>query len=139
MAFKPEFIYTPQPPMGGKVYLVDRPGLFVLEVGPGTLITDACTHAGGGAMRILDGVPNDDGYFPALPQAIDFPTPSDYREAFGRRHGRELLRKSPVVMGSWMLNGGFHHGLTIEVSGAHDGCVAPVASIVWMPFRGKVA
>lgn len=147
MTFKPEFIVTPQPPMGAKAYLIERSGLFVLEVGPGTLITDACTHAGAGSMLIMDGVPDANGYFPDAPEqptddAMAYATPDDrdralagHREAFGRRHGRHLLRKSPVVMGSWMLNAGFHNGLTVEVSGGHEG-MAPVATIVWMPWRG---
>lgn len=144
MTFKPEFIVTPQPPMGAKAYLIERSGLFVLEVGPGTLITDACTHAGAGSMLIMDGVPDGNGYFPDPPAELLTMPPgiseheflASYREAFGKRHGRHLLRKSPTVMGSWMLNAGFHNGLTVEVSGGHEG-MAPVATIVWQPFRQR--
>lgn len=137
---KPEFIVTPQPPQGCKCFLIERIGLFVLEVGPGTLITDACTHAGAGSMLIMDGVPDERGYFPEAPKPpmiTDEPPIStqEWREAYGKRHGRVLLRKSPVVMGSWMLNAGFHNGLTIEVSGGHNE-MSPVASIVWQPFKG---
>ncbi len=149
MSRKPEIIMVPQPPMGCPSYLIERPGMFVLHVGPGTLITDACTHAGAGSMMIYDGVPDENGYFPEAPPVPEegkawqvrtadgfrLADLSEWREAYGRRHGRELLRKSPVVMGSWMLNAGFHNGLTVDVSGGHEG-MAPVATIVWTPFRG---
>ena len=49
-------IEVPTPVMGGKAWLLDDKGLFVLERGRGTLITLACTHAGAGGIEIIDGV-----------------------------------------------------------------------------------
>src|SRR5690349_2652257 len=57
-------IIVPAPPMGGKTWVLKQKGLFVLEVGPGTLRTIACTHAGSGALEVLDGVPDASGFFP---------------------------------------------------------------------------
>jgi hypothetical protein len=140
----PERVFVAQPPMGAKVYVIERPGLFVLEEGPGTLITDACTHAGAGGLVIYDGMPDNQGYFPESEKPTDdataYATPGDRDAAFdryGKRHGRELLRQPAAVMGSWMLNAGFHNGLTIDVSGGHMD-LYPVASIVWQPFRRAV-
>ena len=143
----PERIVVAQPPMGGKAYVTERPGLFVLEVGPGTLITDACTHAGGGGLVLYDGIPDENGYFPVdgeapLPFQGEEGSPDHAvwlraSEAYGKRHGRELLRQPSAVMGSWMLNAGFHNGLTLDVSGAHSD-MYPVATIVWQPFRVRV-
>lgn len=132
---KPELIVVPQPVMGGKAWLIERPGMFILERGPGTLITMACTHAGGGSLVMIDGVPDENGHFPA---EVATPDPSDLAalEAFGKRHGRQFYKANPVVMGSWMLNGGFHNGLTVAVSGAHQG-MAPIATIVWQPWRAR--
>jgi hypothetical protein len=133
--FKPERIFVSQPPMGGKAHLIERPGLFVLEVGPGTLITDACTHAGGGAIVIIDGVPDANGHFDDV--AVPAPdSPPEVFDAWGKRNGREYFRANPVVMGSWMLNAGFHNGLTVHVTGAHQG-LAPIATLVWTAFRAR--
>jgi hypothetical protein len=137
------YIDIPAPPMGGCCYLLEAKGLFVLHTGPGTLRTIACTHGGSGAIEVLDGIPDDNGFFPdeALtePQAIDFAAPSDYfdaRNAYHSRRGRALYRANPVVMGSWMLDSGFIHGLTIRAQGGSTSACA-IASIVWMPFRQR--
>ena len=132
--FKPERIIVPQPPMGCKCFLIEKPGMFVLEEGPGTLITDACTHAGAGALTIIDGVPNEQGFFPDEPIREHYDEVM-FHELMGKRHGREMVRFPVVVMGSWMLNAGFHNGLTISVAGGHSD-LSPIATIVWMPFRG---
>lgn len=137
----PEHIYLPQPPAGCKAWLLERPGCFVLERGPGTLITDACTHAGSGSLMLIDGIPDERGYFPA---EIPAPTPGSdewmaWCEANGKRNGRPFFRANPVVMGSWMLNAGFLHGLTVIVPGGHVQSACPVATIVWQPYRVRVA
>lgn len=139
----PTRVLVAQPPMGGKCFVLDGPGIFVLEEGPGTLITDACTHAGAGGLVLYDGVPDERGYFPdadmekPTEDPTAYATPGDRDLAFerwGKRHGRELLRQPTAVMGSWMLNAGFHNGLTVDVTGGHME-LYPVASIVWQPFR----
>ena|ERR1700693_3292141 len=137
---KPVHIHIPQPIMGGKAWLLDQIGVFVLERGPGTLITVACTHAGAGSVKIIDGVPNDDGFFinpDDVPAAQpDFGVGPDVLEKWGKRNGREYYRPNPMVMGSWMMNAGFHNGLTVHVPGGHNS-IAPVATIVWQPFRKR--
>src|SRR5262249_11131952 len=40
----------------------------------------------------------------------------------------------PVVMGSWMCDGGFSHGLTLRAYGGVESAAA-VASIVWVAFK----
>lgn len=120
---KPEYIDVPLPQIGGKAWLMDRPGIFVLETGEGTMRTLACTHFGAGNIAIYDGIPNDEGYFQDIPE--DDP-------AYPMRNGRPFYRANPAVLGSWMLDAGFIHGLTIEVTGGHEG-ISPIGTIVWMP------
>lgn len=124
---KPIRIHLPMPPIGSKCYLLESPGLYVLEEGPGVLRTMPITHAGSGSLVIYDGFPDKDGNFPGRASEDD--------AAF---NGREIFRQVPVVMGSWMMDGGFIHGLTAFLDcGAHS--IRPVASIVWMPYRQRQA
>ena len=116
-------IELPMPPMGGKIWLLESKGIFVLERGPGTLRTLACTHAGSGMLVAIDGVPDENGFFPEISN-----TPA--------HNGRPIYRANPVVMGSWMLDGGFVHGLTIRAEGGNEASLA-IASIVWAPVRGR--
>ncbi len=152
---RPEIIELPLPPIGGKCWLLDRKGLFVLERGPGTFRTAAVTHAGSGQFEIIDGIPDEHGFFPEenMPEPEPY-TPEEYRAlmdgtaddavlarrdamiAYGRRNGRSFHKHNPVVMGSWMLDAGFIHGLSVRVVGEHTG-VNAFASLVWMPFKAR--
>jgi hypothetical protein len=116
----------PMPPLGGKCWVLDKKGQFVLERGPGTLRTIACTNAGSGSLLILDGVPDENGELPM--QMLEIPG------YIG--NGRQLYKANPPVMGSWMLDAGFQHGLTIRNIGGQDSAPA-MASIVWVPFKAK--
>lgn len=134
-------IELPAPPMGGKCWLLERKGTFVLERGAGVLRTIACTHAGAGSLEVLDGIPNDDGFFSDEEMREPKREPDEPEEEyvarmlkFGTRAGRPFYRASPVVMGSWMLDAGFNHGLTLRVSGGHEAACA-IASVVWMPIK----
>jgi hypothetical protein len=101
----------PMPKQGGKIWLLEAKGMFLLERGPGTLRTICCTGAGSGTLIAVDGVPEDlsaDAWVP-------------------------IYKANPVVMGSWMLDGGFTRGLTLIHRG---GPVPASASVVWVPFRG---
>jgi len=122
---KPQRIILPRPRMGGKIWLLDEQGVFILEEGEGIIRTIACTHAGTGTLQVFDGVPDENGFFPDedLPE-----TDPKYEQ----RNGRPIYRATPTVMGSWMQDGGFYHGLTVFHTGGHEnaGCCA---SIVWMP------
>lgn len=126
------FIEIPlrQPIMGGKAWVIEESGLFVLERGGGVLRTVACTHAGSGSCEAADGVPDENGFFqiysPHKPPAECEPGKPGW--------GRRLFRGSPVVMGSWMLDAGFSDGLTFRYGGGTDG-VAMIATIVWMLTR----
>ena len=115
--------------MGGKCFVLEQKGLFLMEPGPGTLRTIACTHAGSGQLIAYDGIPNENGFFP------DHEMPADHPE-YHCRNGRPIYRANPVVMGSWMLDAGFLHGLTIFVVGDQL-TVNCVASVVWMPFVAR--
>lgn len=127
------YVRIPQPRMGGKVWLLDRKGIFVLEEGPGLLRTIACTHAGAGSLLAIDGIPDEKGFFQGysgndLQRLIsEGHLPSDYFS----RSGKPIYKANPAVMGSWMLEGGFHHGLTIISKGGNS-AVSAIASIVWL-------
>lgn len=119
------YVDLPHPRIGGKIWVLDAKGIFFLQKGSGVLRTIACTHAGSGAILAYDGIPDDSGFFRFL-EGSDEHT----------RNGREIFRANPAVMGSWMLDGGFYHGLTIIHKGGHMSSAA-TASIVWMPASGK--
>lgn len=126
-------IELPTPPLGGKCWVLKEKGVFVLERVPGVLRTIACTHAGSGTLEAIDGVPDDGGFF-ADESMAEPGAGADVgsMRAYGRRRGRPLYSANPVVMGSWMLDAGFLHGLTIIARGGHVSAFA-IASIVWMP------
>lgn len=151
---KVEFIDLPVPLIGSKIWLLDKAGMFVLERGAGLIRTDACTHAGAGTVLMFDGIPDERGFFDEhkpIPETdmaelvrnmLRADASLDEERARTRIkksafNGRVIYKANPTVMGSWMLDGGFYHGLTIEASGGHE-MVAPFASIVWMP-RVKMA
>lgn len=120
-------ITLPTPKIGGKAWLLNRKGVYVLEEGPGVLRTIACTHIGSGSMVVCNGLPDARGQFPPKPQF-----------ALGEEReyvGRPLFRANPVVMGSWMMDAGFIDGLTIQADGGMDNNCA-IATIVWLPARG---
>jgi hypothetical protein len=119
-------VTLPVPRIGAKAWLLNRKGIFVLEEGFGVLRTIACTHIGSGSFVIRSGLPNAQGEFPEIP-----PFPPGVE---GEYNGRTLFRANPVVMGSWMLDGGFVNGLTIEADGGMDNNCA-IATIVWLPAR----
>jgi len=133
-------VTVPAPIMGAKCWLLNDKGLFVLERGPGTFITAACTHAGAGGLEIIDGIPDERGFFTNADDVpVDEPMgDSDpaVLEKWGKRNGRVFYRAMPAVMGSWMLNGGFHNGLTVRAMGGHN-AVAAVATMVWQPYRQR--
>jgi hypothetical protein len=108
------------PALGGKIWLLMRKGIFVLERGPGTLRTIACTGAGSGSILAFDGLPDANGELP-LAETVGW---------------REIYRANPTVMGSWMLDGGFVNGLTFVHQGGQDGTPS-FASIVWVPYKAK--
>jgi hypothetical protein len=107
----------PMPPQGGKCWVLERKGQFVLERGPGTLRTIACTSSGSGTLLAIDGIPDENGEIPA-----------------DDGHWRQLFKANPVVMGSWMLDAGFVRGLTIRQYGGQEG-TPPIASLVWVPYK----
>lgn len=154
----PERIFVPAPLMGGKAWLLDRKGLFILEDGPGTIRTIACTHAGSGHIKVFDGIPDERGFFPGgdmqEPEGFneqellairenredDLPDIWWKRQAlteYASRNGRVFHQANPIVMGSWMMDAGFHHGLTIEVTGSQE-AVNPFATVVWAKFQQRV-
>lgn len=133
----------PTPSMGGKVWLLAEKGVFVLQRGSGTLRTLAITHAGAGNLEAIDGIPDDRGFFPdhEMQAPVRAPDEADgpylvRLKAYHTRNGRPFYRANPIVMGSWMLDAGFNHGLTIRAEGGHDSTSA-IATVVWMPYRAR--
>lgn len=117
----------PTPSIGGKIWVLERKGQFLLEAGPGMLQGIACTNAGSGTIQILDGIPGDNGEFSW--SEIEIPG------YFG--NGKQIYKANPVVMGMWQLMAGFIHGLTVRHFGGQSG-TPMVASLVWMPFKKRI-
>ena len=126
---KVTMVALPTPPIGGKCWVLDRKGTFVLETGPGVLRTCACTHFGTGSLYIYDGLPDHNGEFPDEGMQV-------HDARFSEKNGRELFRADPSLMGSWMLDAGFTHGLTVKHRGGHIS-TSTIASIVWLPYRTR--
>ena len=119
-------INLPTPKMGGKCFLLEDKGWFVLQEGAGVLRTIACTHAGSGSLMAFDGVPDENGFFPDENMSPDDPR-------YWTRNGKPIYRANPVVMGSWMTDSSFEYGLTIRATGGVESASA-VATIVWLGF-----
>ena len=109
--------------------------------------TIACTHAGAGALEAFDGIPDVGGHFPG--DNMEEPAPlrpgstqaqidehKQRRIAYDTRNGRAIYQAPAAIMGSFMMDGGFLHGLTIRATSGHAS-VSTVASIVWMPVRQR--
>jgi hypothetical protein len=128
-------IRLPQPKMGGKMFLIQEPGLYVFEEGPATLITLAVTHAGSGTILGYDGVPDENGRFPDEEMQEWMPDGSRNPD-YDTRNGRAIYRATPAVMGSWMASGGCFHGLVIHADGGgHSVC--PFATVVWNAYKAR--
>ena len=123
----PTYIEIDTPALGGKTWLLQEKGLFILERGQGSFGTFACTHAGSGGITAYDGIPDENGFFP------EFEGEEGSKE-WWMRPGREIYRAMPVVMGSWWINGGFFHGLTIWCHGGRD-TEPPIGTLVWSAAR----
>lgn len=125
-----QHIEIPMPEIGSKAWLLESKGIFVLERGPGMLRTIAFTHTGSGRIDAYDGVPDPEtGRFPQEDLPLGDP---DYATA----NGRCIYRCNN--MGSWMMDGGFRHGLTIFAIGGTES-VCAIATIVWLPVRPRRA
>lgn len=139
-------ISLPLPPLGGKCWVLSSKGQFLLERGPGMLMVVNCTHSGSGTCEFFDGVPNESGLF--APRKInvrefgDITAPGEssrYGDKFHFvRNGRSLKRDNPTIMGAWMMNAGFFHGLTVRHYGGQSS-LSCNASIVWMPYKRAAA
>ncbi len=116
---EPVFVEVEPPPMGGKVLCLREKGAFVLEEGPGAVQMVNITHAGAGDFDVIDGVPDERGFFD---------------RADG--NGRILAHWSPTYMGAWPMNIGFAHGLTIVSAVADPLEPPPFATVVWRADAG---
>lgn len=118
------YVNVDEPKMGGKIFLIEKKGIYVLESGEGVLRSLACTYVGSGMFKVYDGLPSESGHFDA--DRMDSYTP-EYQKVNGRR----MFTMSPQIIGFWGLDSGFKHGLTIIADGG--GKDAPVfVSVVWM-------
>jgi hypothetical protein len=122
--YVPRRIKKRMPPMGGKIWCLKEKGVFVLEEGPTVFRTLAVTHVGSGGLTFYDGVPDEQGRFPGY-------DPDD-----ADSNGTEIHVHPGTVLGSWMLDGGCWHGLTVRATGGTEG-VSSVGSIVWLPVKTR--
>jgi hypothetical protein len=128
---KPVCVDVEQPVMGGKCFTVFTKGMWVLEEGPGMFQSWLCTAAGSGGVVIRDGIPDKNGIFEGLEEGMrEF-----MRTGKADFNGKPLYIAHPAVMQPWALNGGFHRGLTLELTNTNprvpDGGAVTVGTIVW--------
>jgi hypothetical protein len=102
--------FIPEPIIGGKCWVPDAFGKFLLQEGPGILRCIAITHTGSGALTLYDGV----------------------RFHYHKLQAFTKFRANPTVLGHFMLDAGFNDGLILELEGSRS---LPCASIVWVPKR----
>jgi hypothetical protein len=125
MSERPRFITKRTPLIGGKIWCCHEKGLWVLEPGPAVFRTVAVTHNGSGGLTVYDGVPDENGSFP------------DYDPEDADSNGSVIFEQPAATLGSWMLDGGCNHGLTVLAAGGTEGAPA-FASFVWMPHKKRV-
>lgn len=115
-------IEVPKPEIGSKGFLVDKKGIFELEVCPSVLRGVACTHSGSGVFEIFDGFGASEGIF--FPEVKGAPK--------GAPNGRRVFFSGASQLGAWPMNIGMHHGVTVVAHGGTDG-IPTVATIIWEP------
>ncbi len=123
-------VILPDPPIGSKIACFRKFGIYVLERGPGLWRALSCTHAGSGVVSIYDGIPDEQGFFEEENLTAENPR-------YGQENGRVIHYANPSIMGMWMYDGGFQHGLTMKIAGQHE-AVAPVVTLTWIPFKPSV-
>ena len=121
-------IIIPKPKTGASGWLLDRKGGFILHEGFVVFRGLACTHAGSGTLEIIDGIPDEHGFFPDSDILGDIRHPR-----YGCANGRVIYKSPASVMGMWTLNVGLHHGLCVFASGPSDS-VGTVATFIWEGF-----
>ncbi len=129
----PIFIDIEEPLIGAKAVCLRDPGMYVLEAAPVLFRGMACTHAGSGGVAIYDGVPDQDGYFPELPELPE--GEENDPMAKWNRNGRLIYYAHPACMGMWMLDAGCRHGLTIVMQGTEQ--VSPIVTLTWMKHKAR--
>lgn len=125
-----EFIDLPMPQIGNKGWLLERKGLFVLERGPCTLRAINTPHAGsstGAAIEVLDGVPDEAGYFAPVPNQHPL-----------LPNGRRIVNHYPIPMGCWMYDIGLIHGLSVLHWGGEES-ISTSTTLAWYPFKSLAA
>lgn len=97
----------PDPIIGGKAWVCEASGIYLLQRGPGALRFVACTHTGSAYVRLWDSL--------------------DYN------HGnmRQMFPLAPTILGAWNPDAGFNDGLLCEVIGTP----APALILVWIGWK----
>lgn len=127
-----EHIYIDNPPIGFKGHLMLSRGTYVLERGPGVLQSYTCGHAGSGGYVIIDGIPDEDGFFSEPSE----PGERDKWLKDPNRNGKKLVYANPPILASNQMGIGFLHGLTIQIEGLQEGdSASPILTVAWMPVR----
>lgn len=119
-------VKLPKPPIGNKIFYTHEVGMFLLERGPAVWRCMSNTHIGSGVITVVDGVPDDNGFFPD--QDVHFTDVERYAKA----NGKIIFQSNPAVMGMWMEDGFCWNGLTIILRGEHK-AVMPCVSVCWLP------
>lgn len=122
------------PTIGSKCWLLQKKGIYVLERGPGVLRGIACTHAGSGTLSVIDGLPDEHGFFH---EQEELAATQGFSPETSEFNGRVLFHANPAVMGMWMLDGGFKYGLTLIAEGGTE-AAAVIATFTWLPYLGEL-
>lgn len=111
----------PDPPIGNKMWLAEKHGIYVLERGPATFRALANTRQGNGSIYVYDGIPDENGHFPLGTQKHDL-----------IKNGRKVFNASPPILGMWMFDGGCYIGCTLVLEGSYaNPGLSPCVSITW--------
>lgn len=108
---------------GNKSFFLDRKGTFCLEKGATAFKGIAITHGGSGSIRVYDGIPNENGFFPDERMPESDPN-------YWVRNGRPIFEAHPPWVQMWFPDAGCLHGLTVRSEGGHAGSNA-MATLVW--------
>lgn len=115
----------PDPPIGNKIFLAERHGIYVLEKKACAFRALANTRQGNGSIFVYDGIPDENGHF----------APGTIKHDI-IKNGRKVFNASPPILGMWMFDGGLHYGCTLVLEGSYaNPGLAPCVTITWAPDK----
>ena len=93
-------VRVPEPAFGNRAYMIEEKGIYVLSRVPCVVNTIACTHVGGGQVRVLDA------------KLVNLAVSGA---------AKPLYKANPQTMCLWMLGAGVEQGLVVEAMGGVAG------------------